>query len=68
MQRRFLFSIRLLLAAVLAVASTAAAKLEGTSADKYLEHVKVLGRAGDEGPWRRLAGVGARRRVHRQTV
>ena len=42
MQRRFLLSIRLLLAAVLAVASTAAAKLEGTSADKYLEHVKVL--------------------------
>ena len=42
MQRRFLLSIRLLLAAVLAAASTAAAKLEGTSADKYIEHVKVL--------------------------
>ena len=42
MQRRFFHSGRLLLSAVLLVAPATAAKLERTSAERYVDHVKVL--------------------------
>ena len=42
MQRLFFHSGRLLLSVVLLVASATAAKLEGTSAERYVDHVEVL--------------------------